>query len=52
MAELNYDRALASIIDHTLLKPAATGAEIDQLCREARDYRFASVCVNGFWAPR
>ena len=52
MAEHNDDRGLASIIDHTLLKPAATAAEIDRLCREARDYRFASVCVNSYWAPR
>jgi len=52
MAAQDYDRDLASIIDHTLLRPDATGAEIDRLCREALDYGFASVCVNGFWAPR
>ena len=33
-------------IDHTLLKPAATRADIAKLCAEAQDYRFASVCVN------
>lgn len=33
-------------IDHTLLKPEATGAQIEALCREAAEYRFASVCVN------
>ena len=38
---------LASYIDHTLLKPDATLAEIDQLCAEALANRFASVCVNG-----
>lgn len=38
---------LASYIDHTLLKPEATLAEIDQLCAEAMANRFASVCVNG-----
>ena len=38
---------LASYIDHTLLKPDATLAEIDQLCAEAMANRFASVCVNG-----
>ena len=38
---------LASYIDHTLLKPDATLAEVDQLCAEALAYRFASVCVNG-----
>ena len=52
MPEQIHDRDLAALIDHTLLKPGATAAEIGQLCREARDYRFASVCVNGFWAPR
>lgn len=48
----NPDRTLAAFIDHTLLKPAATGKEIDALCREAREHRFASVCVNGFWVGR
>ena len=38
--------ALAHYIDHTLLKPEATSAQIVQLCAEAREYRFASVCVN------
>ena len=36
----------ASMIDHTLLKPNATQEEIGKLCQEARQYRFASVCVN------
>lgn len=52
MAELSFDRTLAAMIDHTLLRPDATAAEIGRLCQEALDYRFASVCVNGFWAPR
>jgi len=43
---------LAPLIDHTLLKSDAAAGEIDRLCREAVDYRFASVCVNGCWAPR
>jgi deoxyribose-phosphate aldolase len=38
---------LASIIDHTLLKSDATQAEIDQICQEALEHQFASVCVNG-----
>jgi deoxyribose-phosphate aldolase len=46
------DRNLAALIDHTLLKPAATGAEIDTLCREAREYGFGAVCVNGCWVRR
>ncbi|GAB4359316.1 MAG: deoxyribose-phosphate aldolase [Bryobacter sp.] len=40
---------LASLIDHTLLRPDASFAEIDQLCAEARAHQFASVCVNPFW---
>lgn len=39
-------RDLAKFIDHTLLKPDATAAEIEQLCREAREFGFAAVCVN------
>ncbi len=39
-------RALAGMIDHTLLKPEATPAMVDQLCAEAAEHRFASVCVN------
>jgi deoxyribose-phosphate aldolase len=37
---------IASLIDHTLLKPEATPEQIAQLCAEAREYGFASVCVN------
>lgn len=37
---------LAPMIDHTLLKPDAQAAQIEQLCAEARQYGFASVCVN------
>lgn len=37
---------IAGYIDHTLLKPDATPQEIETLCREARQYHFAAVCVN------
>lgn len=37
---------LAKMIDHTLLKPDATKADIEKLCQEAKEYGFASVCVN------
>ncbi len=37
---------LAGMIDHTLLKPEASRSEIEDLCREAVEYNFASVCVN------
>jgi deoxyribose-phosphate aldolase len=40
------DAELAGVIDHTLLKAEATTAEIERLCAEARQYRFAAVCVN------
>ncbi len=36
-------------IDHTLLKPQATKAQILKLCDEALEYDFASVCVNPYW---
>src|SRR5258705_8802302 len=37
------------MIDHTLLKPDATRKDIGALCREAAEYKFASVCVNPTW---
>ncbi|MFZ6028125.1 MAG: deoxyribose-phosphate aldolase [Chloroflexota bacterium] len=37
---------LAHLIDHTILKPEATPAQVIQTCNEARQYSFASVCVN------
>jgi deoxyribose-phosphate aldolase len=40
---------LAAYIDHTLLKPDASLAQIEQLCAEAREHRFFAVCVNGSW---
>ena len=40
---------LAKYIDHTLLKPQASQAEIEKLCQEARQYGFFSVCVNPYW---
>ncbi len=43
---------LAKYIDHTLLKPEATAAQIDELCDEAREFRFASVCINPTWVKR
>ncbi|MCC5875662.1 MAG: deoxyribose-phosphate aldolase [Candidatus Sumerlaeia bacterium] len=37
---------VAAYIDHTLLKPDATPDQVAELCTQARDYKFASVCVN------
>ncbi len=41
-----FDRKLAAMIDHTLLKPEATAEEVKKLCMEAMQYGFASVCIN------
>src|SRR5262249_57089280 len=41
--------SVASMIDHTLLKPDATRANLDELCREAAQFKFATVCVNPYW---
>ncbi|MFP5109164.1 deoxyribose-phosphate aldolase [Neobacillus sp. C211] len=40
---------IAAMIDHTLLKPEATRQQIVSLCQEAKEYKFASVCVNPTW---
>lgn len=45
------DLPLAGLIDHTLLKPEATPAQVEALCAEAARYRFASVCVNPGFVP-
>lgn len=42
----------ASLIDHTLLKPEASEADIRKLCDEAAEFGFASVCVNPGWVKR
>lgn len=43
--------SIAALIDHTNLKPETTRLEIEQLCREAREHGFFSVCVNSMWIP-
>ena len=45
-------RDLARFIDHTLLRPDATAADIDRLCDEAREFEFAAACVNPTWVRR
>lgn len=42
---------LAAYIDHTLLKPEATRADIIKLCREALKYQFHAVCINPSYLP-
>jgi deoxyribose-phosphate aldolase len=42
---------VAALIDHTLLKPDAIRQDLEQLCREAAEFSFATVCVNPTWVP-
>ena len=45
------DASMAKFIDHTILKPEATPMQIEVLCADAREYAFASVCVNPIFVP-
>jgi deoxyribose-phosphate aldolase len=45
------DASIASLIDHTILRADATRDDVLKICREARDYGFASVCINPYWVP-
>ncbi|AXI09499.1 deoxyribose-phosphate aldolase [Oceanobacillus sp. 143] len=44
-------KELAKYIDHTQLKPETTKEQIKQIIDEAKEYEFASVCVNPYWVP-
>jgi deoxyribose-phosphate aldolase len=44
-------RALARLMDHTLLRPQATRAQIEQIAEEARQWCFGTICVNPAWVP-
>jgi deoxyribose-phosphate aldolase len=46
---INVD--LARWIDHTLLKPEATADQVSRLCSEAREFHFATVCINPSYVP-
>ncbi|HEX3156883.1 MAG TPA: deoxyribose-phosphate aldolase [Gemmatimonadaceae bacterium] len=50
---VHYERTvrLGDIVDHTLLRPEATRADVERLCAEAVDHRLATVCVNPGWVP-
>ena len=48
---LSSKRALAAVLDHTLLKPEATRLQVIQLCAEASECRFACAMVNPCWVP-
>jgi len=44
-------KAIAGWIDHTLLKPEATAAQVRSLCQEAMQHHFATVCINPVYVP-
>jgi len=48
---MTFDSTIARLIDHTILKPESVRAEVEQVCAEALEYGFASVCVNSYWIP-
>ena len=49
---VNMDaESLAKMIDHTILRPDASRADVEKLCREAVQHGFFSVCVNSTWVP-
>ncbi len=50
-AKISFEQRVASLIDHTLLRPEATREQIEELCRQARRFGFASACVNPLWVP-
>lgn len=43
---------LASMIDHTILRPDATEQDVIRICQEAKQYNFCAVCVNSYYTPR
>jgi deoxyribose-phosphate aldolase len=47
---LSSAASLAAVLDHTLLKPEATRAQVIRLCHEAAEHRFACAMVNPAWA--
>ncbi len=49
MCGSEVEKDLAQYIDHTLLKASAARVEIETLCQEAKQYGFASVCINPVW---
>ncbi|MBV8073656.1 MAG: 2-deoxyribose-5-phosphate aldolase, partial [Acidobacteriaceae bacterium] len=49
--KLGNAASVASLIDHTLLRPEATLQDIAALCLDAVRFRFATVCINPYWVP-
>lgn len=50
-ASFNPAGNLAPFIDHTILRPDAVQGDIRLACDQAKQYGFASVCVNPYWVP-
>jgi deoxyribose-phosphate aldolase len=50
--KLEDPEAVASLIDHTLLHPKSVSGDVDRLCDEARQFSFASVCINPYWVKQ
>ena len=50
--KLEDPEAVASLIDHTLLHPKSVSSDVTRICEEAREYRFASVCINPYWVTQ
>jgi len=44
--ETKDSKSIASLIDHTILKADASRKQVNEFCRQAAEYGFASVCVN------
>jgi deoxyribose-phosphate aldolase len=51
LARTGRPENIASLIDHTLLRPEATRDQVRKTCREALTHGFATVCVNPVWVP-
>lgn len=45
------DKNVAQYFDHTILSPEARRADVKRVCDEAKEYKTATVCVNGHWIP-
>lgn len=48
---MDFDRNIARLIDHTILKADAVREDVQTVCDEALRFEFASVCVNSYWVP-
>jgi deoxyribose-phosphate aldolase len=51
-SSMNSNNNIGVMIDHTILKAEATLEQVEKLCKEAIEYRFASVCVNSCFAAK